>query len=102
MRCWDVERDAEDQATPEAAVRLELDNDVLFRAPINIDFANVNRNRWILTLGGLVIPRPGHLRITEVIAGHDVQSMVMNLQPTPPRVQAVAAEPAPPRPERAT
>jgi hypothetical protein len=92
-----TEKDPEDASIPpNCSVQFLLDQDVLLDTPANINFQDRPRNRFKLTVGGLVIPRPGRLTVRLVVAGAILQSYAITIRPAvnPPAAAGGQAPPA--------
>ncbi len=92
-----TERDPEDPGLPpNCSIRFMLDDDTLLDTPANIDFQGRPRNRFKLTVGGLVVPHPGRLTITLVVNGGPLQSYVITIRPAVNPVAAAGGQAAGP------
>jgi len=59
---------------------IKLDSRVLFEADANMIFtASSNRNRCILTIGGLLIPEPGVLEIQALLNGNVIGTYITEI-----------------------
>lgn len=56
-----LQKDADDQSTYAATFRVLIDTDELLHQDVQLDFASRLRNRVIIRVPGLVVPRPGNL-----------------------------------------
>ncbi|SRR5713101_6171815 len=91
-----TQRDEGDPPVPaDCSMRFLLDQDLLLEAPADINFRDRPRNRFKLTIGGLLIPRPGKLTVSLVVGGATLNSYAIAVRPAinPP---AAAGGPAVP------
>jgi hypothetical protein len=88
-----VERDMNDPAIPAGcSIRFQLDDEVIFQVASEVNFADRPRSRYRLVLAGLVIPRPGKLRVAALIGDEVIHSCDVTVRPA---VNPPAPVPAP-------
>jgi hypothetical protein len=67
-----LSREPGDPAPVDGTIRLSMGDTELLRGPHTMDFQRSKLARAVLTVQGLVIPRPGQLKVTFQVSGRDV------------------------------
>lgn len=88
---WGLRRDPEDAAEFEAQVAVNIDDEQLHRFPLAVNFQGAVSSRALLTVGGLVIPRPGLVRV--VFHSENTHDATFNFR-AEAQPQVVPAQPA--------
>jgi hypothetical protein len=59
---WCLRREPDDPVVVAGSITIKLDDEQLVQFPVTANFERTQINRQILSVGGLVVPRPGKLR----------------------------------------
>ena len=83
-----LDREPGDPETVPCRLKIVLEPDVLFDQPVEVNFSGENLTRALMEFQGLLVPRPGALRVAFEVAGAATETYPMPVflppQATPP------------------